>query len=125
MRTVEAWKGRLRVALKDALKDRNAAAVAVLRETLAALDNAEAADLSVAPKAVTGVVAGGVEGLGRGDVPRRLLSPEAVDALLQKELQARREAEALYVKLGKHEEARTLRAQVELLLALRAEPTGD
>ena len=118
MRTVDEWKATLRAALKDALRTRNAPASAVLRETLAAIDNAEAPDLSVAPDAVGGVIAGSVEGLGSSEVSRLLLSPEAVEALIQRELQERREAVALYMRLGKHDEASALQAQVDVLLAL-------
>ncbi|RKG72965.1 hypothetical protein D7W79_26880 [Corallococcus exercitus] len=118
MRTVAEWKAALRAALKDALRTRNAPASAVLRETLAAIDNAEAPDVSVASAPAGGAIAGSVEGLGSGEVARLLLSPEAVDALLQREVQERRDAVALYIQLGRHEEARTLQAQVDVLLAL-------
>ncbi|MCP3097889.1 GatB/YqeY domain-containing protein [Myxococcus sp. K15C18031901] len=118
MRTIHEWKSVLRAAMKDAMKARNAPAAAVLRETLAALDNAEAPDVSVAPAQVGGVIAGSAGGLGSGEVPRLVLSPEAVDALIQKEVRERRAAEALYTGLGRHEEARVLKAQVEVLLAL-------
>ena len=118
MKTVDEWKATLRAALKEALRTRNAPASAVLRETLAAIDNAEAPDVSVAPAPVSGGIAGGVSGLGSGEVARLLLSPEAVDALVQREIQERRDAVALYTRLGKHEEARTLQAQVDVLLAL-------
>ncbi|RYZ34392.1 MAG: hypothetical protein EOO71_39160 [Myxococcaceae bacterium] len=119
MKTVDEWKATLRAALKDALRTRNAPVSAVLRETLAAIDNAEAPDVSAAPEAVVGgVIAGGVEGLGKGEVSRLLLSPEAVAALIQGEIQERREAVALYLQLGKAEEARALSAQVDVLLAL-------
>ncbi|RKG86302.1 hypothetical protein [Corallococcus terminator] len=118
MRTVDEWKATLRVALKDALRNRNAPASAVLRETLAAIDNAEAPDMSVAPASVGGGIAGSAGGLGSGEVARLLLSPEAVDALIQREIQERRDAVALYVQLGKPEEARALSAQVDVLLAI-------
>lgn len=118
MRTVDEWKATLRAALKDALRTRNAPASAVLREALAAIDNAEAPDISVAPEAVGGGFAGSVGGLGSGEVPRLLLSPEAVHALIQREIQERRDAVALYTRLGKADEARALSAQVDVLLAL-------
>ncbi|MBZ4332993.1 GatB/YqeY domain-containing protein [Corallococcus sp. AS-1-12] len=118
MKTVTEWKATLRASLKEALRTRNVPASAVLRETLAAIDNAEAPDVSVAPRPVGGDIAGSAGGLGSGEVARLLLSPEAVEALVQRELQERRDAVALYTRLGKHEEARTLQAQVEVLLAL-------
>ncbi|MGE6757459.1 hypothetical protein ACQKGO_05550 [Corallococcus interemptor] len=118
MKTVTEWKATLRAAMKDALRTRNTAASAVLRETLAAIDNAEAPGIQAAPTSAGGPIAGSTEGLGSGEVPRLLLSPEAVDALIQRELQERRDAAALYLQLGRHEEARVLRTQVEVLQAL-------
>ncbi|MBL0696170.1 hypothetical protein [Comamonas sp. JC664] len=118
MRTVNEWKATLRAALKEAMRARNAPATTVLRELLAAIDNAEAPDLSVAPGATDGVFAGSAGGLGSGEVSRLLLSPEAVQALVQREIQERQEAVDLYVKLGKHDEASGLKAQVDVLLAL-------
>ncbi|MBN9683446.1 MULTISPECIES: hypothetical protein [unclassified Corallococcus] len=118
MKTVDEWKATLRAAMKEALRTRNAPASAVLRETLAAIDNAEAPDMSVAPATVGGDFAGSAGGLGSGEVPRLLLSPETVEALVQREVQERRDAVALYTRLGKHEEARTLQSQVDVLLAL-------
>ncbi|NOK15854.1 hypothetical protein [Corallococcus carmarthensis] len=118
MRTVAEWKATLRAELKNALRTRNASASAVLRETLAAIDNAEAPDISVAPAPLGGAIAGSAEGLGSGEVSRLLLSPEAVEALIQRELQERRDAVALYIQLGRHEEASALQTQVDVLLAL-------
>ncbi|WP_223644083.1 GatB/YqeY domain-containing protein [Corallococcus sp. EGB] len=119
MKTVAEWKATLRAALKEALRTRNAPASAVLRETLAAIDNAEAPDIRVAPEpAAGGRIAGSTAGLGSGEVPRLLLAPETVDALIQREIQERRDAAALYLQLGKREEARVLQTQVEVLLAL-------
>ncbi|MBJ6763658.1 hypothetical protein JGU66_23050 [Myxococcaceae bacterium JPH2] len=118
MRTVEEWKATLRTALKNALRNHETHGVAVLRELLAAIDNAEAPDLSHAPKAVLGEVAGTAGGLGSGEVPRLLLSPETVRALVQREIQERRDAAAQLDSLGKHAEAQVLRAKVDVLLAL-------
>lgn len=54
------------------MRERQADAVAALRETLAAIDNAEAIDASAAPPVQHGVIAGGVAGLGAGEVPEAL-----------------------------------------------------
>ncbi|NBD11379.1 MULTISPECIES: GatB/YqeY domain-containing protein [Corallococcus] len=118
MRTVAEWKSTLRAALKEALRTRSALASAVLRETLAALDNAEAPDVSVAPPSVRGAVAGTAGGLGSGEVPRLELTPDAVRAVIAREIQERREAVALYVSLGRHDEANALQVQLDVLLAL-------
>jgi uncharacterized protein len=118
VRSVEEWKTVLRAALRDALRTRQVQAVAVLRETLAAIDNAEAADPSAAPPVQQGVIAGGVAGLGAGEVPRRTLSAEAVTAIVEREIQERRDAVTTYAALGRHDEASTLRLQLEVLVSL-------
>lgn len=118
MRTVDEWKTTLRAALKDALRGRNTQAVAALRATLAAIDNAEAPAAGTAPTSIDGAFAGSVGALGSGEVPRLALMPEAVQAVIDRELHERREAMALYVRLGKHDEADALKAQLDVLLAL-------
>ena len=118
MKTVEEWKSVLRAALKEAMRTRQQEKVSVLRETLAAIDNAEAADLSNAPRVQHGVIAGGVAGLGAGEVARRTITPEEVRAIIERELKEKRDAEATYARLEKHEQARTLGMQAEVLAAL-------
>ena len=118
MRSVDEWKRVLRARLREALGTRQAHAVAVIRETLAAIDNAEAAEPSAAPPVQHGVIAGGVPGLGAGEVPRRVLSAEAVIAIVEREIQERRDAAATYSALGRHDEASALRLQLDLLVSL-------
>lgn len=118
MRSVDEWKRVLRAALREALLTRQAHAVAVIRETLAAIDNAEAAEASAAPPVQHGVIAGGVAGLGAGEVPRRMLSAEAVTAIVEREIQERRDAATAYSALGRHDEASTLRLQLDVLASL-------
>ncbi|MBL8938825.1 MAG: hypothetical protein JNM69_29965 [Archangium sp.] len=120
MKTVDDWKTLLRAALKAELRARRPFAVAVLRETLAAIDNAEAAELSEAPAVEHGVIAGGVAGLGAGEVARRALTPEDVSRLLAREIDDRRAAQTQYLSLGRTEEAATLGLQVDLLNGLLA-----
>ena len=110
----------MRDALKDAQRARQASVISMLRETLAAIDNAEAADSSVAPATQAGVIAGGVSGLGAGEVSRRALSDEQVAAVIERELKERRDAAAMYTSLGRHEEARLLIEQLEVLATLIA-----
>lgn len=119
MRTVDDWKQVLRGALRAAMQARATETVAVLRETLAAIDNAEAADPSAAPATQDGVIAGGVAGLGAGEVARRVLAPAAVEAILDREIREREEAAAHYVALGRLDEAGVLERQVAALAALR------
>lgn len=118
MKTVDEWKSVLRAGLKEAMRERSTAKTAVLRETLAAIDNAEAADGSNAPGVQHGVIAGGVAGLGAGEVARRSLTPEEVRAIVERELAEKREALTTYARLEKHEQAQTLGMQAEVLAAL-------
>lgn len=118
VRSVEEWKRVLRDALRDALRTRQAHAVTVIRETLAAIDNAEAVDASAAPQVQHGVIAGGVAGLGAGEVPRKVLLAGEVSAIIEREIQERRDAAAQYESLGRHDEATALRLQVEVLVSL-------
>jgi uncharacterized protein YqeY len=100
------------------MRERHADAVAALRETLAAIDNAEAIDPSAAPPVQHGVIAGGVPGLGAGEVPRRSLSPDEVAAIVAREIEERRRAASVYAALGRDQEAAALGRQVEILAAL-------
>ncbi|MBL8953024.1 MAG: hypothetical protein JNK82_19760 [Myxococcaceae bacterium] len=124
MKTVDGWKSALRAALKEAMRARQPQVVAVMRETLAAIDNAEAADLTAAPAVQQGVIAGGVAGLGAGEVQRRSLTPEAVEAIVARELAELRAAAASYEGLGRGDEAAALRSKAEALERLHssAEP---
>ncbi len=65
-----------------------------------------------------GVIAGGVAGLGAGEVPRRRLSADEVAAIIEREIQERRSAASTYAALGRDEEAAVLRRQVDILVAL-------
>src|SRR5690606_31917198 len=104
-RSVEEWRHVLRTALTDAMRARRRDEIEVLRETLAAIDNAEAVDPSAAPPTQDGVFAASAAGLGAGDVPRRALDAEATTALVERELAERQSAATTYASLGKHEEA--------------------
>lgn len=119
MKTVDEWKQALRAALGDAMRARQMHAVAVLRETLAAIDNAEAAQAPAAAPMQQGVFAGSVAGLGAGEVPRKVLGPDDVAAIVEREITERRDAAAMYERLGRHDEVRTLNLQIDVLLALR------
>jgi uncharacterized protein YqeY len=118
MRGVDEWREVLRAALREAMRKHQTKAVAVLRETLAAIDNAEAVDASAAPPVQHGVIAGGVAGLGAGEVPRRRLSADEATAIVEREIQDRRNAATAYESLGRDQEAAVLRFQVGVLIAL-------
>ena len=125
MRTVDEWKSLLRAALRDAQRARDADSVSMLRETIAAIENAEAPDISVAgyllttPAGQSEVIAGAVDGAGAGEIARRVLSPEEVAGIIERELVERRAAADSYASLGRHDEADVLRLQADMLEALR------
>jgi uncharacterized protein YqeY len=118
MRTVDELKLALKTALTEAMRARRKEIVSALRETLAALDNAEAADLFEAPEAEPGVIAGGVKGLGAGEVARKALTPEDAARVVEAELAERRAAAVTFERLGRADEATTLKAQIEALEGL-------
>ncbi len=123
MRTVENWRTLFRSELRRALVARRAHEIAVLRETLAAIDNAEAPPVTAAPPGeASAVFAGGVRGLGAGEVARLQLSPEAVAAIIGREIEDRKRAAAEYLALGRRDEAGVLAAQIELLESLMRTP---
>lgn len=120
MNTVEEWKALLRVKLREALGARQHHVIAVLRETLAAIENAEAPPVPNTTKHADGPIAGSLGGLRAGEVPRLELSPTAVAAIIDREIRERREAADAYAKLGRPEEVAKLTLQVEMLDALKA-----
>lgn len=118
MKTVEQWKELIRVELKTALRTRDTSWVAALRQTLAAIDNAEAAELRDTPQTQDAVFANSVAGAGAGDVQRRQLSPEDVLAVLAREQAERRAAIETLTQHQRHDEARELQRQLERLARL-------
>jgi uncharacterized protein YqeY len=119
MRTVEDWRTLLRAELRRALVARRVHEAAVLRETLAAIDNAEAPPVGAAPtREASAVFAGGVRGLGAGEVARIQLGSAAVAAIIEREIEDRKRAAAEYSDLGRHQEAGVLAAQIEVLESL-------
>lgn len=120
MKTVDDWKSLLRAKVRVALGAKDKPALTVLRETLAAIENAEATPLTNSPS-VDGAFAGSAGVLGAGEAARLVLSPEAVLGIVERELRERREAASEYARLGRHDEAAALTLRAELLAAIAAE----
>lgn len=118
---MEEWKSVLRGAMKNAMRSRQANVVAVMRETLAALENAEAPPTSEAPIATQGdgPIAGSVAGLGAGEVARLKLTPEAAAATIDGELDELKKAISDALIVGENETAQVLRTKLDALIALR------
>lgn len=123
MKTVDEWKALLRKRLRVALGAKDKPALAVLREALAAIDNAEAPAMagSASPPLGEGEFAGSAAGLGAGEIQRLVLAPEVILELIEREVRERREAASQYVRLGRVEAADVLRLQADLLVELMAE----
>jgi uncharacterized protein len=106
---------RLRDALPVALKARDRVAVAALRSTLAALDNAEA----VAGPASAGPLSieRSAVGVGAAEVARRELTGADVEEIVRAEVAEREAAASDYDRAGRTDRAEQLRAEVRVLAA--------
>lgn len=112
-------RDRLRRDLAAAMKARDHVAVAALRTTLGAIDNAEAvaADELSVPVVTSEHVAGTTTGVGSSDVPRRRLSGSELYAIVRRQVDERHDAAAEYAKHGLAEEAESLRKEAAVLRA--------
>jgi uncharacterized protein YqeY len=95
----------MRVDLGQAMKERDAPRVKVLRTTLAAIENAEA---------VEGVAT--VDGVpGYADVARRVLGDEEIVGILRTEVDEWTEGVAEYRRIGQEARADGLQRELEIL----------
>jgi uncharacterized protein YqeY len=110
-------RDRLREDLAAAMKSRDRVAITVLRTTLAAIENAEAVDVSPreAPGAGSRHVAGTSVGVGSSDVTRRVLSDADIGAIIREGSDERWQAAAEYEKLGRVDSADALRREAAVL----------
>ena len=115
-------RARMRRGLVDAMKARDQQAVAALRATLAAIDNAEVVhaeviDDNLALDSGNGhpAVAGSVAGIGAAEVDRRILTPEETAAIVRGEVTEREAAADILERVGRPDQAKRLRAQAALL----------
>lgn len=108
---------RLRRDLTAAIKARDRVAVAALRSTIAAIENAESVDVDVAGRSTTSSehVAGSTAGVGSADVERRVLSGGDVIAIVGLQVEERSLAADQYEKLGQVDQAERLRSEAALL----------
>ncbi|OLB66398.1 MAG: hypothetical protein AUI10_02810 [Actinobacteria bacterium 13_2_20CM_2_72_6] len=107
---------RLRDALPAAIKGRDRVAVAALRATLAAIDNAEA----VAPAASADrglAIERSPVGVGAAEVERRVLTEAQVADIVRAEMAEREAAAGDYDRAGRPDRAEQLRAEVSVLSA--------
>ena len=106
----EALRERLQFDLRSAMKARRTGDVAVLRQLIAAIDNAGAVPLPARPQAVP------------REVERRHLGSEDVQALLRRESEMRRQAAEELERLGRRGEAQTARSEMAIVGRYLATP---
>jgi uncharacterized protein len=107
---------RLREALPAAMKARDRVALAALRSTLAAIDNAEAVDRAPDVDRRLGIEQIPV-GVGAAEVERRVLTQAQVEQIVRAEVAERAAAARDYDHAGRPERAERLRAEVSVLSA--------
>jgi uncharacterized protein YqeY len=112
-----ALRRRLNDSLRAALKARNAAAMAALRSAIGAIDNAEAVQRPDDSAQQGGKVARSHLGVGVADVARRELSTDDVVEILRAEIADRTSVAADYERMGRDEQATSLRAEAAVLIS--------
>ena len=141
-------ENRLRAALTAAITGADQLGVPALRSALAAIANAQAVDPATAPPPAVGrfaggpfaggrfaggrfaegrfaeaqFLAGGVVGLGAGEVPRRELREGEAVEILGTEIADRRSAADEFDRLDRPERAARLRAEAEALTGHLPDP---
>jgi uncharacterized protein len=115
--TADGVRERLRAALPAAMRQRDTALVALLRQTLAALDNAEAVPDAGSDPGSLALEATPV-GVGAREVARRELSDDDAARVVRAEIGERKEAAAVYERASRTEDARRLREQADALAGI-------
>jgi uncharacterized protein YqeY len=105
---------RLRDALTGAIKDRDKVAVAALRSTLAAIDNAEAVDRPQPADRQLALEQPRI-GAGSAEAPRRELTQQQIEDIVRGELAERESAARDYQRAGRLEHAERLRGEIRVL----------
>jgi uncharacterized protein YqeY len=113
-RGMQPLRQRLRAALPAAMKTGDKAAVAALRSTLSAIDNAEAVQRPGTPDRSLAIEQLPV-GVGAAEMARRELTEAEVEKIVRAELAEREAAALAYDSAGRAEAAATLRAQIRAL----------
>jgi uncharacterized protein YqeY len=114
--TPETLQQRLRAALPAAMRARDKPTLALLRSTLAAIENAEAVELPDAPGGSLAIEQTPV-GAGAAEAARRELSEADVERIVRAELAEREAAAQAYDAAGQPAQAEQLRAGVAVVSA--------
>jgi uncharacterized protein len=97
---------QLKTALTEAMKARQSNVVSTLRSILSEIDNAEAVEVTLSSVPVVGL---------SKDVPRKILSEEQMQNILQDQYDEIQLSFTEYKRLGKNEEAEQLRMELDVL----------
>jgi uncharacterized protein YqeY len=97
---------QLKAALAQAMKARQSHVISTLRSILSEIDNAEAVEATLSSVPVVGL---------SKDVPRKILSEEQMQDILEKEYNEIQSSFTEYRRLGKDEEANQLQMELEVL----------
>jgi uncharacterized protein len=119
---------RLRGALRDAMRSRDAEAASALRSALAAIDNAEAIPVGQTTSTATSSphFAGAVAGLGAAEAQRRGLTETGMSEIIDAEITERLSAASEYERGGFAEQGGRLRREAQALRdALGASAEAD
>lgn len=109
-------RGQMRTDLVAAMRARDRDRVMALRSALAAMDDAEAVELTPDDRLLgKGAIAGASAGVGSTETARRVLLPDEVRSILVGEITEREEAAARYAALGQAEAADRLRREADAL----------
>jgi len=120
-----ALRFALRSRLTTAMRERDRAAVSVLRTAVAAIENAEAVPMAEGAAVTTSAdVAGAAVGLGVTEAERRRLDEAAERSLVVAEVHSLAEAEVAYAAAGQPERAREAAVGAALLRAVLDEVGG-
>jgi len=119
-------RAALRTRLTIAMRERDREATAVLRNAVAAIENAEAVPVADATPAAStsAAVAGSALGVGATEAARRDLDVATERAVVVAEVAALVEAERAYAAAGETSRARSASAGAAILEAVLSE-TGD
>ena len=106
----------MRAALPVAMKARDTVAVAALRATLGAIDNAEAVERPAGAERGQAIEQSAL-GAGAAEADRRVLTDADVAGIVRHAVAEREDAARGYDEAGRPDRARRLRAEAEVLSA--------
>lgn len=103
---IKSLRENLKSGLMQAMKSRQTQAISTLRSILSEIDNAEAVPMEASMKPTVGL---------SNDVPRKILSEEQMQNILDHQYQEIQASLAEYKRLEKHEEAAQLQVELDVL----------